>query len=817
MRRLSVLLSTAAVVVAVIVVSTYLQNLSNERTHQPAPIASIQNDVKASATRWHWGKDDPQTNCPVVRVVADSFRAVHDPATFELTGMQLKLFNKGCSTYTYVQTSLADFDEMSGLMSSKGDVLIIMNVPARKEPTDRKATEKLVHVRTSGVKYETKTGKVDTAQRASFQFANGSGQSRGAEYDPNTHQLHMKSEIALDWIGGGPADRVMHIEAGELRWDESTGKVYLWPWSRLRRNNTVINGGNSEVTLVNGVLDRVETVQAVGASEQETRHVEFGADKLVALFNDNGDMTQITGEPKAHLVSQDASSKTVMTADRAVLHFDIQTEDVDGQERNSSILHEVVASGNAVLDSSPAAQRTGPLPDTHILRSQSIEMAMKPGGREINSLHTQAPGQLEFVPNQPERPHRWMDGERIEVKYGEENSIQSFHATQVKTRTQKPLTAANQHDKDGKPSGAPPLSFTWSDELNAQFTPKTNEIATLEQKGNFRYEEGLRHATSVTAVLEQAANRITLSRAAKVWDDTGTTAADTIVLNQQTGDMDATGQVASTHQPDQQKPTENSSLLDQSQPLQARADKMSTRDHNLKVHYEKRAVLWQGANRIQADVVDIDRDEQTLHATGNVVSQLVDKQDNNSKASQTTSSASPVRLEKVSTAATPSPDPVPKPKKVKPMTYTIVHAPELLYQDDERLAHYTGGVQLVRDKMTVKSNELRAFLTKEETDADKQKNQNNDDSGTSLDHAFADGAVTIVDTANGRTRTGTSQHCEYYPKENKVILNGGDAKMVDSRKGTTIGQQLTYYSEIDRVVVEGAPKHPIVSDLLKGK
>src|SRR5262249_14757167 len=159
--------------------------------------------------------------------------------------------------------------------------------------------------------------------------------------------------------------------------------------------------------------------------------------------------------------------------------------------------------------------------------------------------------------------------------------------------------------------------------------------------------------------------RITLTRAAKVWDDTGTTAADTIVLNQQTGDMNAIGQVASTHQPDQKKSSENSSLLDQSQPLQARADKMDTRDHNLKVHYEKHAVLGQGANRIQADVGDIDRHEQTLHATGNVVSQLVDKQDNESKADQTTNAGSNVRIEKVSTTTNPSQNSAPKPKKVK--------------------------------------------------------------------------------------------------------------------------------------------------------
>jgi lipopolysaccharide export system protein LptA len=70
-----------------------------------------------------------------------------------------------------------------------------------------------------------------------------------------------------------------------------------------------------------------------------------------------------------------------------------------------------------------------------------------------------------------------------------------------------------------------------------------------------------------------------------------------------------------------------------------------------------------------------------------------------------------------------------------------------------------------------------------------------------------------VQTMAGRTRTGSSEHCEYYPKENKVILNGGLAKMADTRKGTTVGEQLTYYSNTDHVIVEGRPKQPVVTDM----
>ena len=50
------------------------------------------------------------------------------------------------------------------------------------------------------------------------------------------------------------------------------------------------------------------------------------------------------------------------------------------------------------------------------------------------------------------------------------------------------------------------------------------------------------------------------------------------------------------------------------------------------------------------------------------------------------------------------------------------------------------------------------------------------DSSSTLDKAFADGAVKIVSTAEKRTRTGTCEHAEYYTAEQKVIMNGGDTR-----------------------------------------
>ena len=103
--------------------------------------------------------------------------------------------------------------------------------------------------------------------------------------------------------------------------------------------------------------------------------------------------------------------------------------------------------------------------------------------------------------------------------------------------------------------------------------------------------------------------------------------------------------------------------------------------------------------------------------------------------------------------------------------------------------------------MKLKSQELRAFLRDDSDDS-------------SLDHAFADGKVEVVQTdPSRRTRTGTSEHLEYYVDEDKVILEGGQPQMVDSRKGTTRGSKLTWFSQDDRLLVVGADGKPANSKL----
>ncbi len=779
MRRASSLLAFAALLITIVVGLTYGIRRSQAQ-HKPREIPpSLKVDEDGLALQgWRWNKDDPETNKPVARLYADSFRVTNNPSAFELKGLALKQFNKKDASYTYIKAAKAHFDQRSEIMTSEGPVSIVMNVPVDKDAEDKDELAKRVQVQTSGVTYDTKTFKVQTDQLANFIFPNGTGKSVGVEYDPHTKTLHLKSQVVLDRNG-------MHIEAGDLVYNEAEQKIYLTPWSKLQRQTMNVEAKLSVVTLSDdkeqrGKVRQIDSEQAKGTDNRKGRQVEYSANHMTARFDDEGNMTEVIGNHNARVVSVQERAKTVITGDKADLHFELQTK--AGKDKPDSYLQSVVAEGHAIAESSPVEQ-PGVVPtETRILRSDTIDLDMKTGGQEVQEIHTPSKAQLEFLPNRPDQVHRVLDSSKMRIIYGDHSYVDTFMGWNVTTHTDKPPAPGQK-----KP---PAPSFTWSDEMTAKFLPNSSSIDHIEQRGNFRYQEGDRKASSNRAVLEQKINRITLIDHAKVSDDTGSTQGDLIVMDQVTGDMDVTGKVLSVRAPDKsQKP--GTSMLDQTQPLQARADKMRSRENNYHMFYDGNVVMWQGANRITADKIEINRDDQTLIAAGHVISELVD----NKKAPDAPPPAG--NSPKVSTPPAVPANPV----------YTVVKAPNMVYHDDTRVALYSGGVILLRNAMTVKSDELRAFLTPKTDD-------NNGDS--SLDHAFADGAMTVTDLLGpNHKRIGSADHGEYYTKDDKVILTGGAPQITDSIRGITKGKDITYFSGEDRLLVEGNLQKPAFSRMIK--
>ena len=769
MRRFGPLLVVAILFILTGVGTTYYARLRQLAQNAPAKPQRLPPGTEGAAQDWMYTKYDGSKT--IYTIKSKGFEQVE--GKIRLKGVELHIFSKDGKEYDAVKSASAEFDEHGSELYSDGDVEIIMDVPADK-PEDQPPSGRLMTIRTSGVHYDSKTSKANTDREANFVFDRGDGKCVGAEYDPNTRELHMKSAVELNWHGTDPNTKPMKIETGDLLYKEVDGKVFLTPWSKLTRDTMTMNAGPATVTLKKGLIQLVETTQAQGTDHQEKRNLDYAADELTLNFNDDNQVQKITGTKNARLVSTSDNGATTLTTDRIDMDFDTSTKE--------SILKTAIATGHSVAQSKPVS-KSGDTPAMRILKSDVIITKMRDGGRDIDNVETGGPGSLEFVPSQPGQPHRWMNGDHIWIAYGADNQIQTFRSVNVSTRTEKPKPA------NAKQPSAPAL--TWSKDMVAHFQPKSSQIDKLEQWNDFRYEEGDRKAKADRAVLDQPKNIIDLTGKARVWDATGSADAEHIVLDQKSGDFMAEGNVRSVRMPDQKpsdpkKPDANnkqsSGMLANDEPLHGMAKKMSSTDNNLKIRYDGNVVLWQGANRLTAEVVEIDRDNDVLHAHGNVVSQLMDKKDKDQGVKEPGSQGA----KKAETAP----------------VFSIVHAPELLYTDDDRIAYYKGGVVLDRGTTKVRSKELKAFL----------RNDNDSDS-SSLDHAFADGAVQIFQAAPDRTRTGTSEHAEYYVDEDKVILEGGQPKFVDSKQGTTQGKQLIWYSKDDRLLVNGAVGQPAQSEL----
>lgn len=761
MRRFAPLILLGFVGIVYGVGYTYYMRLKQQAASEPAKPKRLAPGLSATFHAWSYSHTSSQKT--VITMQADDFQELDGKD--ELTGVTLDIYNKEGDQYDHIKSAKAEFDVGQGTLYSDGEVEITLNVPVDEEPTGR-----LMSITSSGVHVESKTGKANTDRLAKFKFDRGDGQALGADYDPTTGELNLHSQVIMNWRGTDPGTIPMKIETDQLNYKERDGKVFLMPWSKLTRDTLMLNAGPAIVTIQKGLIQLVETTEAKGSDLRPGRNLDYAAKQLRLEFNDNNQIQRITGVDQAHVVSAGETSQTTITSDRVVMDFDTTSSD--------SILKAAVAQGHSTMESKPVIKPGVDASDTRVLKSDTIWTKMRMGGQEIDSVETQGPGAIEFLPNRPEQPHRWMNGEHIWMTYGPKNTIQSFRSIAVNTRTEKPKA------KDAQTAPAPEL--TWSKNLVATFQPNSSQLASLDQSGDFRYEAGDRKAKAERALLDQPNNIINLTGGARMSDSTSSADADKIVMNQMSGDFTAEGNVTSTRLPDKKKDDSGGGgMLSEDEPLHARAKKMVSKDNNLVIRYEGNAVLWQGGDRLEAETVEIDRDNNLLKAKGHVLSQLLDKTKDETKTPDAKAKA----------------DPPPKAAtKASQRVFTIVKAADLEYNDDTRLANYSGGATLERPDMTVKAKDIHAFLR-------------NDSNDSSLDHALADGKVEIHQVAPDRTRDATSEHAEYFVDEDKVILEGGQPRFVDSMRGTTRGEKLTWYSADDRLLVNGVPQAPVKSVL----
>jgi lipopolysaccharide export system protein LptA len=769
MRSLRWLLLVAMVLIAAAVFGIYRAQRIDQRVHRRAVPPSIPLDTKTMAPDWEWGQS--ANGLPSIKLFANNMKQSADGTHAELDRLELRIYAKDGLHYDRVKSAFAHFTTNDHKLYSPGDVQITLDVPVNGDPPHQ-----LTSITTSAINFDSESGQAVTDRHVSFTFEEGDGTATGAAYDPNTHTLNLNSQVVVNLRGKDADSMPMKVESGQLSWNEVTGNLQLLPWSRLTRDQTVVDAGQSTVMLNGKDIDWIDAVNGHGTDKRPGRQIEYSADAIHVKYNDAHAIDQITGTGNAKLIAHGATSDTTITGARVDLGF------VDHEGEN--VLSTAKATGNGYLESKPLPDAKGDTADTKIITADVLDLQMRPGGKDLDRVNTQAPGTLEFLPNQIARHRRLLKADRMIIIYGAKNEIQSFHASTLSTSAASTETYPSEDDRRKK-KPTPATSRTSSRIIDASFDEK-GQLKDMKQTEDFRYSEGDRKAQADLATLQNDTNVMDLEKNARISDASGSTSGDNIRLDQMTGDFDAKGHVSTTRLPEEHK--SESAMLDKDEPTLGTADRVTSANRNHLIHYAGNAVVWQTSNRIQAERIDIDRDKKSIVADQKVVTEFQDKPKDDADApAQSAKPTGPAR----------------QAKPVQP-AFTIVKSPHMIYTDPDRLATYTGGVDFWRPAMTVKSASLKAFLNEQDSDADSR-----------INHAFGDGKVEVVEFAPDRQRVGNSEHAEYYTDEGKVILTGGEPKLNDSKRGNTKGDKLTWFTGDDRLIIEGTPEKKGQSHLRK--
>jgi len=196
-----------------------------------------------------------------------------------------------------VKSAAAEFFSSDHHLYSEGEVEITLRVPKEGPPSRTP-----VSIKSSGRSTSTarRTGLQPTGP-STFTFQNGSGH-------PRRHLRPQHARVAHEQRRGGglesprPQRQAIKIETQSLSYHEDASQIWLNPWGRLTRENTVVEGNDVTVYLQDDeaghkIIRKIETTHAHGTDDYPNRKLAYSADYLLVDFDDDGAVRKITHPP----------------------------------------------------------------------------------------------------------------------------------------------------------------------------------------------------------------------------------------------------------------------------------------------------------------------------------------------------------------------------------------------------------------------------------------------------------------------------------------------------------------------------------------
>jgi len=776
-----------------------------------------------------------------------------------LHNVAITVYGKQHDRFDQIYGSEFIYDQQAGIVTSKGEVQIDLesNPGGVLEPdqTTPKELKNPVHLRTTGLVFNQKTGDAYTPERVDFSVQQAIGSAVGATYKAKEGMLDMHSQVHVVMSGSSAgtldashgiihrAPRGVdldnpHIVRGPESYESDHATIYLRPDNSV---DHMVGTGHVKIHMegdspIDARSDRADifmipedkaTAQGSAAADQNTRlrqvsgspaNPRVSADQPAGNQNQPNALTQpsarnllrtaiLTGN-----VHAENQGPHVMEGDsgRAIFHFignNILTT-ARAEENVRIVQHHV--GGNKPsqpASNSGAGQKSAQAstPQDIIINAPVVDFVIGNEGRSLQSAVTSGPPKITIVPSDGAPGQTTViTSRKFFAKFDDQSRLKSVHGA-----PDARIVNSDPHEPD---------RVSTSEVLDVAFLT-AGGIESVVQTGSVAYVDADRKAWGDQARYTPSDQILHLNGSPRFVQGGMTTTARAMRMDRAKGDAYAEGDVKSTYSDLKQQP--NGALLASSDPIHVTAMNMvSHRDPGVAT-YTGNARLWQNTSVVQAPIIQFDRDMRSVLADGTPdyrVSTVFVQTDNQGK-----------------------------------QTPVHIISDHLTYFDNQRKAHFTGSVIAKSQDATITSDESDVYWlpqaaiassasanaappptdqpsagaggesspkttlqvavdpasAQQSTSSRRPPMPDNATLGTNkIDKITADGHVVVIQPK----RRGVGTNLTYTASDDRFVLTGGPPSIFDAERGQVTGNSLTFYKRDDRVLVEGKANSPALTE-----
>ena len=746
-------------IISLAVIGVYWQRSLRESRSQKLQPRAVPETVQQQSDQTAFSKVEGDRTIFTVRAShATEYKAQN---SYLLEDVWITIYGRAGNRNDNIHTRQCSYQPTTGAVRCEGDVQIDLagaNPPAGN-------ADRTIHVTTRDLTFNRESGEASTPEPVAFRFPQGQGRAVGVTYSSEKSVVLLQHDVQMDLA---PSDRTsglpVKVTGGSLEIRRDEHKVVLSAPAHASQGTRELSADKITID-----LDEEFRAQHALAEGQPVIHsaepggkVTVSASQFEAFLNPAGWIEKILAEGNVE-GSREAAAGTD--------HFSSARVELAMAPQN--IIRMMTTSGGTVLVSQQDGQ-------SRTLKTESLRAVFGAGKQgaqpRVQSAETLAPA-------------------TIEMKSGGE--ITELHAKKFVTEFDSEGHMAKLFGHSGteidRTVGTAAPQVSTAKELVAAFGAN-GEWETLDETGNVHFQQTDRQATAERARIVSSTGDMTLDGSPVLFDSTSRTTARSVSINQKSGEIRATGGVASTYVSSAQNPVVDMGAG----PAHITSTSLTASNTTGRALYSGHARMWQGESVLDAEQIEIWREEKKLVASGGVVAIFPQAPGQFAQAPAPGAKSS---------AGTPA-----KPQSSKSAlglqathsgpTLWQIRAPELTYWSDSGKAHLERGVSASSQQGSLRSPTLDIFLTPAQGTQTGSMPASNRPAGApggrQLDRALALGGVVVMQG----DRRGTAEQAEYTASDGKFVLSGGKPTLTDASSDTTTGHSLTFFVANDTILID---------------